>query len=92
MHNKKIVIGRLGDAHGVKGWLHLYSYATIPANIFQYKNWFIAQKNTLTSIELEQHQPHADHFVVKLKNCDDRNQALLLKHRDILINRDALPA
>src|SRR3989338_6097133 len=83
-----IAIGRLGDAHGIRGWLHLFSYANPPENIFQYKNWRIGNR----FIDAESHRAHGDHFAVKLKGCDDRDQALLLKHQDILIDRQQLPS
>ncbi|OGT53885.1 MAG: 16S rRNA processing protein RimM [Gammaproteobacteria bacterium RIFCSPHIGHO2_12_FULL_42_13] len=83
-----IVIGRLGDAFGVRGWLHLYSYAHPPENIFHYANWQVNHRPTM----IEAHRPHGNHFVVKLRNCDDRDQALLLKHQDIQIDRTELPA
>src|SRR5690606_13450625 len=42
-------------------------------------------------IEFISHKPHGNHFAVKLKNCNDRDQALLLKHQDIYVDRAELP-
>ena len=88
---KQLVIGRLGDALGVTGWLHLYSHSDPANNIFTYKNWFILKNNQPVFIHREGHKPHGNHFAVKLKNCDDRDQALLLKNQDIYIDRAELP-
>ena len=83
-----ITIGHLGDAYGIKGWLHLVSYANPPDNIFKYQNWFI-KKDFL--LQIESFKKHGNHFVVKLKNCEDRDQALQFKHQDIFIDRVELP-
>jgi 16S rRNA processing protein RimM len=85
---KKIIIGRIGDAHGIHGALHLYSYSEIPANIFTYQNFFTKDNK---KIEFVTHKAHGDHFIVTLKNCTDRDQALLAKNQDIYIDRSELP-
>lgn len=87
-NSKLITIGRLGDACGIKGWLHLISYASPPENIFSY-NALTIKQNLL--IQIEAYKSHGNHFVVQLKNCDDRDQALAFKHQDIFIDRHELP-
>lgn len=84
----QLIIGHLGDAYGIKGWLHLISYADPPENIFHYQHWTIKEK---LPIEIESYRPHSNHFVVKLQNCHDRDHALQFKHQDIFIDRDELP-
>lgn len=89
---KKIIIGHLGDTFGVKGWLHLLSYTDPTDNIFQYKHWQIQKKDgPLKSFDLECHKPHGDTFVIKPKNCDDRDQALLYRNHNIVVDRTELP-
>lgn len=85
----QIIIGHLGDAYGIKGWLHLISYANPPENIFTYQHWTIKNNQP---IQLETHKTHGNHFVIKLQNCNDRDQALQFKHHDIFIDRSELPA
>lgn len=89
--DKKLVIGRLGDALGIKGWLHLFSDTAPPNNIFEYPNWFILKNQKPVFIHYETYKQHGNHFSVKLKDCDDRDQALLLKNQDIYIDRADLP-
>lgn len=84
---KMLRMGQLGDAFGIQGWLHLFSNATPSENLFTYHPLFIDSK----PIEITHHKPHGNHFVVKIKNCDDRDQALLLKNKAIFVERDALP-
>ena len=94
-NSKKIVIGRIGDAFGVKGWSHLFSFTEPADNIFNYTHWQIRayqKKNAQwVSAELEFHKSHGRDFVVKFKGSDDRDQALLLKNHTIAVDRTDLP-
>lgn len=86
--SKKIIIGRLGDVHGLQGWLHLFSHAEPADNFFHYENF---SNKAGKAIEIVLHKPHGNHFVVKLKNCDDRDTALTFKNQDLYIDRAELP-
>lgn len=93
---QKIIIGRIGDAFGVKGWSHIYSFTQPAKNLFTYANWQIrAYKKKGAQwrpIEIEFHKPHGADFVAKFKDCNDRDQALLLKNHTIAVDRTDLPA
>ena len=95
MKNKKIIIGRLGDAYGVKGWSHLISFTDPHDNIFNYKNWQIQidrkDEDHFKPIKLDSYKPHGNGFVIKLPHCEDRDQALLLKGKSIAVERSELP-
>lgn len=92
MQSKKIIIGRIGDAYGIKGWSHLLSFTDPHDNIFNYKNWQIQTSNDhFTPIELETYKTHGNGFVIKFKHSNDRDQALLLKGKSIAIERAELP-
>jgi 16S rRNA processing protein RimM len=92
---KKIVIGAIGDAYGVKGWSHLISFTDPHDNIFNYKNWQIQidrkDEDHFKPVKLELYKPHGNGFVVKIENSNDRDQALLLKGRTIAVERVELP-
>lgn len=86
-----IIIGRLSSAYGIKGWLHLTSFATPPENIFTYQHWSLRKKSGTTPITLEAHKSHGKSFVIKIKGCDDRTAAEALKGLEIEIPKAALP-
>jgi len=89
----KIIVGRLGDAFGIAGWSHLHSFTDPHDNIFNYKNWQIEKKpNQFEPLKLESYKPHGNGYIVKIPNCNDRDQALLLKGKSIAIERSELPA
>lgn len=96
MATNKITLGRIGDAFGVKGWVHVFSFADPAENIFNHTQWQIRayqKRDTIWhEVEVESHKPHGNAFIAKLKGCDDRDQALLLKNHTIAIERESLPA
>src|SRR5690348_13279163 len=88
-----IILGRIGDTYGIKGWSHFISYTTPPENIFTYKNCKIEKPpNHFEPITLNSFKAHGNHFVVKLANIKDCDQALLLKGKSIAVERADLPA
>jgi 16S rRNA processing protein RimM len=42
-------------------------------------------------VELESHKPHGGGYVIKIKNSNDRDQALLLKGKTLAVERSELP-
>lgn len=36
-----IVLGKLGSAHGIRGWLRVFSSTEYTEDIFEYQPWFI---------------------------------------------------
>jgi 16S rRNA processing protein RimM len=94
--SKKIIIGAIGDAYGIKGWSHLISFADPHSNIFNYPHWQIQidrqDQDRFTPLKIESHKPHGNGFVVKIENCNDRDQALLFKGKSIAVERTELPA
>lgn len=93
MSSKKIIIGRLIEPYGIKGWLHLTSYTDPFENIFDYLPWEIRKNDQepWKKLEIEAYKSHGNHFVVKPKLCNDRDTALLLKGHSIAIERSQLP-
>ena len=89
---KKIILGRIGDTYGIKGWSHFLSFTDPVENIFTYKNWQIEQsKEQFEPIKLESYKAHGNSFVIKLVNCNNPEQALLHRGKSIAIKRCDLP-
>ena len=82
-----IVIGQIGAVFGVKGWLHVKSYAQPAKNILRYKPWYIDGK----TVEIRELKPHGDGFIVQLTGVNDRDAAQSWKGREIEVSRSILP-
>ncbi len=88
---KKIIIGKLGAAYGVRGWLHLSSYTDPPNNIFNYPQWHLQKHHQQQVVSIEKFQAHGDGFVVKLADCNDREKARTLTNYQITVDKATLP-
>lgn len=88
-----IIVGRISDTYGIKGWSHLISFTDPQENIFTYKNWHIEKSpDHFEPIKLESYKAHGNHYVIKLAGLTDCDQALLLKGKSIAVERAELPA
>ncbi|MGI9295913.1 MAG: ribosome maturation factor RimM [Pseudomonadales bacterium] len=88
---EKLIVGRLGAPHGLKGWLHLQSFTEPAENITRYNNWFIQQDTGWRALEVIELQPHGKDMIVRLKGIDDRNQAERLVNVFVAVAAGMLP-
>ena len=87
-----IVVGRIGAAFGVKGWVHCHSYTSPPENLVSYRPWFIGREGQYRQIEELEVKRHKQGFVAQLDKINDRDLATEMRGQDIAVPRDALPA
>jgi 16S rRNA processing protein RimM len=89
MTDNLILLGRITDAHGIRGAVKLRSFTTDPKAIASYGELQTADGRT---IEIARMKAVPDGFIADLKNIKDRNQAETLKGQDLLVPRERLPA
>ena len=82
-----VVVGQIGAAFGVKGWLHVKSFAQPAENLLRYKPWYAGGEK----VEVRELKPHGDTFVVSLAGIHDREAAQKWKGREIAVSRSILP-
>jgi len=87
-----IVIGKLIGAHGVRGWLKVYSWTQPRENILGYDPWLIRREGEWRSVRLLDGRRQGKSIVARLDGIDDRDQALALRDAEIAIHRDQLRA
>ncbi|MGS0630050.1 MULTISPECIES: ribosome maturation factor RimM [Photorhabdus] len=88
---KPIVLGKLGSAYGIRGWLRVFSSTEHAENIFEYQPWFIQRAGRWQHIELEAWKHHNQDMVIKIKGIDDRDAANLLTNCEIIVDSEQLP-
>ena len=94
-----VVLGRIGAAYGVRGWMKIHPFSHSPDALIQAKSWCIApyipdQKVTDASWQLikpTQIKPHADAWVATCMEWTDRTQAENFKGWQIAIPRSEFP-
>ena len=97
MSADEVVVGRIGAAHGVRGWLKITSYTESASSIFDYRPWILKvvsasgrrdERLTLDPIEW---QARPKGYVVRFREIDDRNAAEQLRGADVVVDGSCLP-
>lgn len=86
-----VIMGTLGIAHGVKGWLKVNSCTTPDTNILDYNPWYLKTAEGYETIDVLDKRIQGPHLVVHLKGCDNRETAKTWTNREVAIPRTALP-
>ncbi len=76
----------------MRGWVRVFSYTRPQQNLIQYQPWRVSDGEDEQDYELEEARPHQKALIAKLRGIDDRDQALALCGRDILIDPAQFPA
>ena len=89
--DRKIYLGKITGAHGIKGWLKIQSFSSPPENILNYPQWIINNNGEEDFYSIEKGRKQNNKIVVKLEKIDDRNTAESLINSKIQILRSDLP-
>ncbi len=94
----ELIVGRLGAAHGVRGWIKVSSYTESPVDIFSYSPWRLKLSSRLhgtsqrRNVEPIDWRQQGKGLVVRLTEIDDRTAAEQLRGAQISVSADCLPA
>ena len=92
MGDARIVIARIGAAHGIKGEVRLQSFTQVPADVAGYGPLVAADGRTF---EIAAHRPAAGTsptmLVVRFKGIADRNAAEALTGIELSVAKEHLP-
>ena len=88
-----IVLGRLVEPYGVRGWLHLQVYGDDPLSWKSLPVWQVGKESgSWQGYELQGLKTHGDGFVVAFAGVADRTAAEAMKGMLVGAPRAALPA
>lgn len=85
-------LGRVASAHGVRGWVRVFSFTEPRENIVRYARWTLATGAGLTEVAVEDGRLHGRTVIAKLAGTEDRDAALEWAGAQIAVPRAALPA
>jgi 16S rRNA processing protein RimM len=88
----QIIVGRIGGANGVRGWIKIMSYTRPKVNIFTYSPWLIHVDETWQEIDIEEFQQRGERLLVKISGIDNPEDARIYMNCDLAITREQLPA
>ena len=92
---RRIEVGRLGAAHGVRGWLRVQSFTDPPQRLFEWKRWRLQPVDgpgAGREVKVIESRPQGNGWVARLEGVDDRDAAGRLSGQLVLVDRDELPA
>lgn len=85
----RILLGRIADAHGIRGDVIVHSYAEVAEDIAAYGP--LADKAGTRTFTLKVVRVTPKGVVARIKGLDDRNAAEALKGTELYVARDQLP-
>ena len=91
---RMIVLGRLGAAWGVKGWIKVESYTDPPEGLLEYPVWNVARSDgSWESVEVLEGRVHGTgrSLVAALKGIASPEEARRYANREVAMPRAALP-
>lgn len=86
---QKLLMGRIGAAHGIKGEVRIQSYTEDPLAIMDYGP--LATNRSGLVIEILEARTTTNVLVARLKGVSDRNAAEKLNGVELYVDRDLLP-
>lgn len=89
MEDKRICIGKIINAHGIKGAIKIQTYTEDPMALADYHP--ITDKTGKKQFAPSIHSCHKGVVIATLEGITDRNAALSLKNTELFIKRSQLP-
>jgi 16S rRNA processing protein RimM len=86
---RRILLGRIADAHGIRGEVLIHSYAGAPEDIGAYGP--LSDTAGARTFEIESARTTPKGVVARLKGVGDRNAAEALKGSELYVDRAKLP-
>jgi len=89
--DNKVIIGRFGSVHGVKGDIRVFLYTDPPELALECLPWQVEIKGEWQPLIIEKTKWHSDQLLIHIENIDDRDIAKRYTNLNIGINRKQLP-
>ncbi|MCK4870228.1 MAG: ribosome maturation factor RimM [Gammaproteobacteria bacterium] len=88
---KKIIVGKFGKTHGVKGWLHVRSHTDPITNIIDYLPWQIKKHGAWEEISITDTKILPNSVIAKIADIDNPEDAKKFTNYEIAIEPEQLP-
>ena len=90
--SRRVVLGQVGGAFGVQGWVRIQSYTDPPTNILKFGRWQLGRAGQWREVEVEDGKMTAKGVLAKLAGVETPEEARLVTGSEIAVERDQLPA
>lgn len=86
-----VEVGRLGAAHGVRGWMRVQSFTDPPQRLFEWQRWSLkAESGATRDVKLLEVRPQGNGWIARLEGIDERDAASRLAGSLVLVEREEL--
>lgn len=89
---RRVGLGRITGAFGVKGWVKLQSWTEPSERIFEYRPWWLQVAGHWVEWTAEEYRRNGKHMIARLSEPMSREQAAALAGTEIAVHREQLPA
>ena len=90
-----LCVGRIGGAHGIKGWVRVHAFTDTPESFLDLQHWHLVggQDSTVrTPVDVIDGRMQGKGLVVRLAGIDDRTAAERLRGHEFWVRASQLPA
>ena len=88
---RRVLLGKVGAVHGVRGWVRLWSYTDPPRNLLDYGEFDLGRGGRWTRVRLAEGRPHGEGLVGRFAGIEGRDAAAELVGADLAVERESLP-
>jgi len=89
---RRVEVGRLGAAHGVRGWLRVQSFTDPPQRLFEWRRWLLQPEGgAAREVRVTESRPQGNGWIAKLDGIEERDAASRLAGQMVLVDREELP-
>ena len=86
--DRKILIGKLGKPHGVRGYIYFHYYGKDLSILKEYKGFYVGEDYTF---KLKQLFEKANRLIIQFDQCSNRNEAESLRNKEVYVLETDLP-
>ncbi|MDC2964439.1 ribosome maturation factor RimM [Gammaproteobacteria bacterium] len=87
-----VLVGKIIAAHGLKGWVRVFSYTRPPNQILEYSPWQLVSPNDKEEFIISDSRIVGKKILVLFEECRSRDMADELKARQVFIDKSQLPS
>lgn len=87
----RIVVGRFGRVHGIKGFITVHSFTEPRDNILHYTQWHAFINKQWQPLNLLRVEVNDKHILARVEGFADREQVMTLTNVEIAVDKEQLP-
>ena len=86
---RKILIGKLGKPHGVRGYIYFHYYGKDLSILKEYKGFYVGENYTF---KLKKFFEKANRLIIQFDQCNNRDEAESLRDNEVYVLETDLPS